>query len=162
MNDVIDAPPTVLIDDNDPLLQNPVVQEMARQLRALDAYGTYDNWSDAKVIDPLIVTKERAREIPVVGDPDEIVMARVKAYYNGLACLIEQRCGLMATPLVSISHEGFGRGLILVGHLVVLYKTLRDVHRFGFESWEKLGAAGEKLTADAVAVIDKFPDAAKG
>ena len=40
-------------------------------------------------------------------------------------------------------------------------KHLRDVHRFGFESFEKLVAEGEKLVAGACAMIEKFPEAAK-
>ena len=65
-------------------LDHPMVRQMIVQLRAVDSYGTYDNWSDEKVIDPLILTKEKRREIPVVGDPDETVIARLKAYYNAL------------------------------------------------------------------------------
>ena len=67
-------------------------------MRAVDSYGTYDNWSAAKILDPFVLTKEQKREIPVVGDPDEIVMSRVKAFYNAIAALIEKECGLMAVP----------------------------------------------------------------
>jgi hypothetical protein len=51
---------------------------MCRQLKALDTYDTYRGWSTAKVLDPLIMTKERKRGIPIVGDPDDIIMARVR------------------------------------------------------------------------------------
>lgn len=146
------AEPAILADH--PLLTGTVCQEMIRQLRAVDSYGTYDGWSDAKVLDPFVITKERAREIPVVGDPDEIVMSRVKAYYNGLACLIEQRTGLMATPTISLSHEGFGRALIIVGHLVVTYKTLRDIHRFGFRTLEKLVEETDKIVTKATELVE--------
>ena len=115
-------------------MEHPFVRQMVVQLRAVDSYGTYDNWNDIKVIDPLILTKERKREIPVVGDPDEVVVSRLKAFYNALATQIEKECGLMAVPVVNLTHEGFGRAFILVGKLVVLDKTLRDVHRFGFAS----------------------------
>jgi Protein of unknown function, DUF269. len=74
----------------------------------------------------------------VIGDPDEITIARLKAYYNSLATLIEKKTGLMAAPMVHISHEGFGRALIMVGKLIVVDKILRDTHRFGFSSLEEL------------------------
>ena len=137
------------------LLKNPLVRQMIVQLRALDSYGTYDNWSDDKVLDPVILTKARRREIPVVGDPDETVVARIKAFYNAIAVSIESECGLMAVPVINLTHEGFGRAMIIVGKLVVLDKTLRDVHRFGFDSLEKMIAEMEKLNGKAVALINE-------
>jgi probable nitrogen fixation protein len=73
-----------------------------------------------------------------MGDPDEIVMSRVRAFYNAIAALIEKECGLMAVPMINLTHEGFGRALITVGKLVVMDRTLRDVHRFGFPSLSKM------------------------
>jgi probable nitrogen fixation protein len=43
----------------------------------------------------------------------------------------------------------------------VVNKQLRDVHRFGFESMEKLAEEGEKQVAAGIAMIDQFPDAAQ-
>lgn len=139
--------------DGDPALQQPIIKQMVVQLRSMDSYGTYDTWSDARVLDPLVLTKERRRAIPVVGDPDETTLSRVKAYYNALAQMIERECGLLAVPMINISHEGFGRALILVGKLVALDKTLRDVHRFGFDSLEALVVEAEKQLGKASALI---------
>jgi probable nitrogen fixation protein len=63
--------------------------------------------------------------------------------------------------MMKMSHEGFGRVVLIAGHLVVLSKHLRDIHRFGFESMEKLGAEGAKFLAAAVKMIDDFPDVAQ-
>ena len=46
---------------------------------------------------------------------------------------------------MKVSHEGFGRVVLIAGRLVVFAKSLRDVHRFGFESLEKLAAEGAKV-----------------
>ena len=142
-----------VIDETSPLMQHLFVKQVVTQLRALDSYGTYDTWSDAKVLDPLILTKARRREIPVVGDPDEVTVSRVKAFYNAIASTIEQECGLMAVPIVNLTHEGFGRAIIVVGKLIVMDKTLRDVHRFGFDSLEKLIDDVEKISGKALALI---------
>ena len=107
------------------------------------------------------MTKERRQEIPVIGDPDEVVMARVKAYYNALSSLIEKQSGLMAVPMINLTHEGFGRALIIVGKLVVVDKTLRDVHRFGFKSSEKLQSEVETIVGKAVALIEQYREVAK-
>ena len=146
---------TEAVEIGNDLLEHPFIKQMVIQLRAMDSYGTYDNWDDAKVIDPLILTKERKREIPVVGDPDEVVIARLKAYYNALSSMIEKECGLMAVPVVNLTHEGFGRAFIIVGKLIAMDKTLRDVHRFGFPSYEKLIEDGEKLVSKAAAMINE-------
>lgn len=140
---------------------SPVLRQIVIQLRAMDSYGTYDTWTDEKVLAPMILTKAQRREIPVVGDPDETTVSRVKAYYNAIATLIEQQCGLMAVPMINLTHEGFGRAIISVGKLIVLDKTLRDVHRFGFDSMEKLTAEVDKLSDKAVTMVEAHREVAK-
>ena len=148
----------VLIAEDEPVLETDFAIEMVRQMRAIDTYGTYDNWTTAKILEPFVLTKEMKREIPIVGDPDEIVMARVKAFYNAIAALIEKECGLMAVPMLNLSHEGFGRVIITVGKLLVMDKTLRDVHRFGFPSLSKM--KDDKLLSVALEIIGKHSDVA--
>lgn len=150
----------LLIPEDDPVLDSDFANEMVRQMRAIDTYGTYDDWSASKILEPFVLTKEMKREIPIVGDPDEITLARVKAFYNAIAALIEKECGLMAVPMLNLSHEGFGRVIITVGKLLVLDKTLRDVHRFGFPSLSKMKDEGDKLLSVALEIIGKYSDVA--
>jgi probable nitrogen fixation protein len=149
-----------LIDDADPIMSSDFVAEMIRQMRAIDTYGTYDEWSKAKILAPFILTKEMRREIPIIGDPDEILLARLKAFYNAISSMIEKECKLMAVPMINISHEGFGRVIITVGKLVVLDKTLRDVHRFSFLSLSKMKDEADKLLSVALEIIGMHSDVA--
>ena len=149
-----------LIAEDDPIMDSDFIKEMVRQMRAIDTYGTYDDWTVAKIMTPFVLTKEMKRDIPVIGDPDEIVMARVKAFYNAISSLIEKECRLMAVPMINLSHEGFGRVIITVGKLVVLDKTLRDVHRFGFPSLSKMKDEADKLLSVALEIIGKHSDVA--
>ncbi|HBA65821.1 MAG: hypothetical protein CVV06_03360 [Gammaproteobacteria bacterium HGW-Gammaproteobacteria-10] len=149
------------IEENDPFMSSDFVAEMLKQLRALDTYDTYEDWSEERIIDPLILTKERKREIPIVGDPDETTIARIKSYYNAIASLIEKKSGLMAVPFVNLTHEGFGRALVMVGKLIVVDKTLRDVHRWGFPSLETLCEQSEKQIDKALASIEQFKEVAE-
>ena len=142
------------------LAETDFIKEMNRQTRALDSYGTYDGWPTDKVLAPYILTKEQRRQIPVVGDPDDVTIARVKAFHNAIAALIEKECGLMAVPMVNLTHEGFGRGIITVGKLVVYDRTLRDVHRFGFDSFSKMKDEGDKYLSVALEIIGKYPEVA--
>lgn len=141
------------IEDHDPLLDSDFSKEMLRQMRAIDAYGMYEKWTPARILSPFVLTKERKSEIPVIGDPDEVTMSRVKAYYNALSFLIEKQVGLMAIPMVNLSHEGFGRVVITVGKLVVVDKSLRDVHRFGFKTFEQMNEEANKVVSQAVALV---------
>jgi len=147
--------------EDDTELNADFPKEMLKQLKAVDTYGTYDGWSDAKILDPLILTKERKREIPIVGDPDETTMARVKAYYNSLASLIEKQTGLMAVPVINLTHEGFGRAFVIVGKLIVVDKTLRDVHRFGFPTLAKMNEEAGKVIDKAVELINGYREVAE-
>ncbi|MBL8436972.1 NifX-associated nitrogen fixation protein [Zoogloea sp.] len=142
------------------LLSTDFLKEMTKQMRALDSYGTYEGWPVEKILAPFVLTKEQRREIPVVGDPDDVTIARVKCFYNAIAVMVEKECGHMASCLINITHEGFGRGLIIVGKLVVLDRTLRDVHRFGFDSLSKMKDEADKLLATALAIVGKHAEVA--
>jgi len=142
------------------LADSDFIKEMSRQARALDNYGTYDGWPLARILAPFVLTKDQRREIPVIGDPDDVVLSRVKAFHNAIAALIEKECGLMAVPAINITHEGFGRALITVGKLVVMDRTLRDVHRFGFDSFSKMKTEADKHLAVALEIIGKYPEVA--
>jgi probable nitrogen fixation protein len=150
----------VLVSSDDPVLETDFAKEMVRQMRAIDTYGTYDNWPVEKILEPFVMTKEKKREIPVIGDPDEITMSRVKAFYNAISALIEKECGLMAVPMMNLTHEGFGRVIITVGKLVVMDKTLRDVHRFGFPTLSKMKDEADKLLSVALEIIGQHPKVA--
>ena len=88
-------------------------------------------------------------------------MHRVEQFYRTIGLRIEQRTTLMASPSVNLNHEGFGRVILTVGKLVAFSKTLRDVHRFGFDSLEALSAEGEKAVEKAVKTMEEYPQVAR-
>jgi probable nitrogen fixation protein len=136
--------------------ESAFLKEIVKQIRAIDTFGEKDKWPAERIVAPFILTKEQKREIPVVGDPDEDTMTRVKAYYNAIATLLENATGLMPMPMLNLHHEGFGRALITIGRLVVFDKTLRDVHRFGFPTAEKMQEEAEHIIAQALELVAKF------
>jgi len=148
------------IGENDPVLDTEFAVEMVRQMCALDPYGTSDSWSAARILNPFVLAKEQKREIPVVGNPDDFVLSRVKVFYNAIAALIEKECGLMAVPTINLTYEGFGRALITVGKLVVMDRTLRDVHRFGFPTLSKMKDEADKILSVALEIVGEYPKAA--
>ncbi|MEW6132123.1 MAG: NifX-associated nitrogen fixation protein [Pseudomonadota bacterium] len=142
-------------------MESVFVKELIKQWRAQDAHGAWEGKSDAQLLAPYIITREQRREMPIIGDPDPETLWRLELYYNAIGLAIERATGVMVSPMLKMHHEGFGRMVLLAGRLVVVNKQLRDVHRFGFESMEKLAEEGEKQVAAGIAMINQFPDAAK-
>lgn len=151
----------LVVANDDPALGSPFMVEMLRQMRAVDSFGIWDKAGDHEILDPYVLTKQRKREIPIIGDPDDLVMSRIRAWYNSLSASIEKETGLMATPLINLSHEGFGRAIIAVGKLIVSDKNLRDVHRFGFKSLEKMQEDASKIISSAAKLVEEHKDVAK-
>src|SRR5512132_3659853 len=98
---------------------------------------------------------EQRRAMPVIADLDPKLLWRVEQFYSAVGLAIEQASGIIATPMVKLTHEGFGRAVLIAGRLVVVSRILRDVHRFGFDSLSKLAGAGEKLVAEAMQWIER-------
>jgi probable nitrogen fixation protein len=143
-----------------PITESVFLKELIKQWRAQDAHGAWEKKTDLDLIEPYIITKEQRREVPIIGDPDPETLWRLELFYNAVGLAIERATGVMVSPIMKMHHEGFGRIVMTGGRLVVITKTLRDVHRFGFESLEKLVAEGEKLVSAGVEMIVKFPEVA--
>jgi probable nitrogen fixation protein len=149
------SPPAV-----NPVMEKLFVKELIRQWRAQDAYGAWDGKTDGDLLEPYILDKEKRREMPIIGDPDPETLWRLELFYNAVGLVIERQTEIMVSPMMKLHHEGFGRLVLTAGRLIVINKQLRDVHRFGFDSLEKLALEGEKLVASAVEMIRKFPEVA--
>jgi probable nitrogen fixation protein len=142
-------------------LSTPFVQQLIKQLRAQDMNGTWDNKTDLQLLKPYIHTAEERRALPILGDPDPETLWHLELFYNAIAVAIERETGQMVSPMMKMSHEGFGRMVLLAGRLVVVNKQLRDVHRFGFLSLAKLSEAGTKFLNEAVTMIRTYPEVAQ-
>jgi len=136
------------------------LKELAKQLRAQDTYGTWDKKSDTELLEPYILDREKRHTIPIVGDPDPETLWRMELFYNAVGLAIERETGVMVTPMMKMHHEGFGRMILCAGRLIVVNRQLRDVHRFGFPSIEKLAQEGDKLVAAGTEMIRKYPEVA--
>lgn len=142
-------------------LKAPFVLTLAKLVRAQDRFGVWEGKPDTALLADYIVDKEKRKLIPIVGDPDPDILSRLEVFYSAISLEVEKRTGVMSSPIMKMSHEGFGRMVVTAGRLIVINKHLRDVHRFGFLSFAKLAEEGEKLVQDAVSWIEKYPDVAK-
>jgi probable nitrogen fixation protein len=143
-----------------PLSDSPFLVQLVKVWRAHDSHGHWDGKDDSKLIEEYIVDKEARKALPLIADPDPEILWRMELYYNAIALMIEKATGVMVTPMMKMSHEGFGRMVLIGGRLIVVNKQLRDVHRFGFDSYAKLAAEGEKQVQAGIEMVQKFPEAA--
>lgn len=161
MTDSTTLEPVTTPVTDDTYLSTPFVQQLIRQLRAQDTNGAWDNKTDFQLLKPYIHTVEERRALPILGDPDPETLWHLEIFYNAIAVAVERETGQMVSPMMKMSHEGFGRMVLLAGRLVVVNKQLRDVHRFGFSSLAKLADAGTRFFDEAVTMIRTFPAVAQ-
>ncbi|MEA5503697.1 NifX-associated nitrogen fixation protein [Halotia wernerae UHCC 0503] len=143
------------------VLSSPFLKILLQQIRGQDTYGTYRKWSDELILKPFVVTKLKKREISLEGEVDPITQARIMAFFRAVAAGIEQETGLISQVVIDLSHEGFGWALVFSGRLLLAMKTLRDAHRFGFDSLEKLAEEGENFVQKGVDLAKRFPEVGK-
>jgi probable nitrogen fixation protein len=142
------------------LLQDPFIVELIKQIRAQDTHGTWEGKSDLTLLEPYILSAEQRRAMPMMGDPDPDTLWRLDLFHNAVGLAIERATKCMVTPMMKMSHEGFGRTVLTTGRLIVVNRYLRDVHRFGYPSLAALAEAGHKLVQEGIGMIEKFPDVA--
>ena len=140
------------------LILPPFLKALVQQIRAQDSYGFYRNWTDELILKPYIVTKQKKREISVEGEIDPATISRINAFFRAVAASIEKETGLISNVVVELGHEGFGWALIFSGRLLLAVKTLRDAHRFGFDSFEKLDEEGTKFVEKGIDLAKRFPE----
>jgi probable nitrogen fixation protein len=145
----------------DSVKDQPFMKELIKVWRAQDTHGAWEGKGDLDLLAPYVIDKEARRALPIIGDPDPETIWRLELFFNAVCLMIERSTRVMISPMLKMSHEGFGRMVLIGGRLIVVNKQLRDVHRFGFDSLEKLAAEGDKYVQSGVEMIEKFPDVAK-
>ncbi len=149
-----------IADEASVFTESEFLKQLVKVWRAQDSHGHWEGKSDAKLLGEYIVDKEARKAMPIIADPDPDTLWRLELFYNAVALSIERVTKVMVTPMMKMSHEGFGRIVLIGGRLIVVNKQLRDVHRFGFESFAKLAQEGDKFVQAGVEMIEKFPEAA--
>ncbi|MDA9419227.1 hypothetical protein XI04_04315 [Bradyrhizobium sp. CCBAU 11430] len=151
---------TTKIEQQASLVDAPFLIDLVKIWRAQDTNGAWEGKSDRDLLEPYILNMEKRRALPIIGDPDPKTLWRLELFFNAVALSVERETGVMIQPILKLHHEGFGRIVLIAGRLVAVNKQLRDVHRFGFDSFVKLAQEGDKYVRDGIDLIRKFPDVA--
>ena len=156
----MNAAEAVAAPSDETLMKDAFVVELIKQIRAQDTHGTWEGKSDAKLLEPYILTAEQRRALPMMGDPDPETLWRLELFHNAIGLAIERATGCMVSPMMKMSHEGFGRAVLTAGRLIVVNRHLRDVHRFGYASLAKLAEAGTKLVNEGIKMVETYKEVA--
>ena len=142
-------------------LASGFVKMLVRQIRAHDISGVWERKADQELLAQFILTREQRRKIPIIANPDTKTLWRLGLFYNAVGLTMTDDVGITVTPFTNLSHEGYGRVVLIAGRLVVISRQLRDVHRFGFESLTHLATEGEGLVAAGIEAIRHYPEVAR-
>ena len=124
---------------------NAFTQELIRQLRATDQFGNWSKMSDDELlIKKFVKTKEDLKKIPIIADIDEMLIGEIKMIFKAVALQFERQTGIMCNVVMEMSHEGFGRCIVIADKIVLVDKYFKDAHRFGYRTVEKLHEEGQK------------------
>lgn len=137
--------------------EHPFLSELIAQLRATDQFGHWTSTpNDELLTKKYVKTKEDLKKIPVIADIDEILVKEIRLIFQALATAFEKKTCQMANVVMEMSHEGFGRCVVICEGVVLTDKHFRDAHRFGYKSLENLAEEGEKMLRKAFESWEKY------
>ncbi len=137
-------------------------QELIRQIRAQDQFGTWGKLSDEELLTKkYVVTKEDLKNIPMIADIDEMKTGDIRMIFQAIALAFERKTGEMCNVIMEMSHEGFGRCAVIAGQIVISDKYFKDAHRFGYRTLDKLYEDGDKLLNKAFNTYEKYKPCSK-
>lgn len=138
-------------------LQELFRKTLVGQIRALDQFGSWENKSDDELLTmKYIKTKEDLKNIPIIADIDDVQTKDIRLIFQALALAFENVTGVMCNVVMEMSHEGFGRAVVIADKIVVVDKFFKDAHRFGYRTLEDLQLAGEKFLSDGIKIYNSY------
>ncbi|WP_052416711.1 DUF269 domain-containing protein [Paenibacillus sp. FSL R5-0912] len=84
------------------------------------------------------------------------VRQQVPLLFQAMAGVIDERTGLMIQSTAEINGEGFGRGLLYSGRVILVLKSLRAGFPFPFTSTEKTIRYGVECIEEGLAFLEKY------
>jgi probable nitrogen fixation protein len=138
-------------------MENLYIDTLIGQVRALDQFGTWANKSDEDIlVEKYVKTKEQLKEIPVIADIDEMQTQDIRLVFQAVALAFEKKTGIMCSVVMEMSHEGFGRVVVIADKIVIVNKFFKDAHRYSFRSYDKLVEEGNKMLENSIKIYEEY------
>jgi probable nitrogen fixation protein len=139
------------------VMEQLFLKTMIGQVRALDQFGSWSHKSDQELLtEKYVKTKDELRNIPVIADIDEMQIKDIRLIFQAIALAFEMRTGVMCSVVMEMSHEGFGRAVVIADRIVIVNKFFKDAHRYAFRSFEDFASEGEKMLGDALRLYRSY------
>jgi len=130
---------------------------LVAQLRAQDTYGVWSKIADDDLlVKTYVKSKEELKNIPIIDDIKPEQTKAIRLIYQALAIAFEQQTNVMCSVVMEMSHEGFGRAVVIAEKIVIVDKSFKDAHRFSFRELDKLKTEGGKQLEKAVEIYKSF------
>lgn len=133
------------------------IDTLIAQIRAMDQFGMWAKKSDEELLgEKYVKSKEDLKSIPIIADIDEMQIQDIRLIFQSIALAFEMKTGVMCSVVMEMSHEGFGRAVVLAEKIVITNKFFKDAHRYSFRTYEALVSEGGKMLDDAMSVYQSF------
>ena len=138
-------------------LEKLLIETLISQTRALDQFGTWAKKSDEEILsEKYVKSKEDMKNIPIIADIDEMQIKDIRLIFQSIALGFELKTGIMCSVVMEMSHEGFGRAVVLAEKIVVTNKFFKDAHRYSFRTYDALVSEGGKMLKDAIEIYQTY------
>jgi probable nitrogen fixation protein len=138
-------------------LEKLFIETLISQTRAMDQFGTWAKKSDEELLsEKYVKSKEDMKNIPIIADIDEMQIKDIRLIFQSIALGFELKTGVMCSVVMEMSHEGFGRAVVLAEKIVITNKFFKDAHRYSFRTYDALVSEGGKMLQDAIDIYNSF------
>lgn len=135
------------------------LDNLVQIIDSYDSLGAYRKFTkEQKLARAFLSTKEEKEKLLSCGQIDPKYKGQVTVFFQAAALTVEKATGKMVSSIIEINEEGFGRGILYAGRLILVSKGLRGTQQFAFTDIEKAVKEGEKTVASAIEWIQRYPD----
>ena len=138
-------------------LEKLFIETLISQICALDQFGTWAKKSDEEILsEKYVKSKEQLKNIPIIADIDEMQIKDIRLIFQSIALVFELKTSVMCSVVMEMSHEGFGRAVVLADKIVITNKFFKDAHRYSFRTYDDLIKEGGKMLTDALKIYETY------
>ncbi|OKP93000.1 DUF269 domain-containing protein [Paenibacillus sp. P32E] len=133
------------------------VRRLCNLLDTADFFGRHASLSPQEKITKLFLASAEDKdksEFNCAVSPK--VRQQVPVLFQAIAGVMEEKSGTMVQSTAEINVEGFGRGLLYTGRVILVLKSLRAGAPFPFTSEEKTIRYGVECIEEGLAFLEKY------
>ncbi len=138
--------------------QDTFLEELVNQIRLVDTFSKYRNWSDELLLNELIISSDQDSVSSKNLNFDPLNQLLTNAFYQAIGASIEKRTGHCTDTYVHLRNKEFSSAVISCGGVLVLYSLIWGYRSFGFISIQELIESAETYIDDAINKASRYLD----